>query len=129
MIFFNEKRKTIVFEKNLHMNLSFMRQLFFIERNNPNVFWPRIIRPKNVFSLNISLMIGNEVLSFTVVYKKPTFFKKNVLFKDDRFVFGFFFIVFKTKQSFFIKVKTIPPLCIMIYTICKCKGLSSNIFS
>ena len=49
--------------------------------------------------------IKNDLLSLT---KRLTFSKK-IVFQNNRFVIRFFFVVFKTKRSFFKTVKTIHP--------------------
>ena len=55
--------------------------------------------------------IKNDQLSFT---KRLTFSKK-IVFQNNRFVFRFFFVVFKTKRSFFKTVKTIHPyICALL---------------
>ena len=60
---------------------------FFIKTNNLNVFWPRILRPKNEVS---PLTVVNEGSSLVVVKKqknyrvwKRPFFLKAIVFKND----------------------------------------------
>ena len=99
--------------------MRFCLKYFFIETNYLNVFWPRIFDQKMFFLYKRSLTIVNERSLWTVVNKGSSLtvviersFSSTVVLKNDRYVFWFFFVVFKTKRSFFNKSGNDPSVLV-----------------
>ena len=99
--------------------MRFCLKYFFIETNCLNVFWPRIFDQTMYFLCKRLLTIVNERSLWTVVNKGSSLtvviersFSSTVVLKNDRYVFWFFFVVFKTKRSFFNKSGNDPSVIV-----------------
>ena len=76
-----------------------------------------------------SLTIVNDGLSLTIV-NETTNFIKTVVFKNDRFVFVFFVVVFITKRSFFKTMKSITShMKILFRQSWRISGIQRQVFS